>query len=301
MNNDKSVVNMRDFFEYFKIKCPKNFRHKFDNNRKCKICNMISMSDWRLTDEGRLYYHTYSATFERNEIKKKITNILNKVSDENFKNQSEQLIKIVLENVHNSIQLHETAKQILYKSVLEPKYIKIYALICKKLSHLNIKGNISLNELKIQNNTSKKSKNTKRQLYKKHSFLRELLDISMEEYFKILKKSYSEEITYTEKKKIINIMHLIGELYMQNIIYSNIIHNIIQSILFSNNCDLELELLCKLISTAGKKLDNPSYKIHINKYFKEMNKIISYKKGRIKYLMMDVLDLRKSNWVIKSN
>lgn len=60
-----------------------------------------------------------------------------------------------------------------------------------------------------------------------------------------------------------------------------------------------LECLCKLLTTVGKELENK--KEDLNPIFSKMREIVDKKHGkissRIKFMLQDVMDLRRSKWV----
>lgn len=61
-----------------------------------------------------------------------------------------------------------------------------------------------------------------------------------------------------------------------------------------------LQALCEMLTIAGKKLDESSrVKDKVNGYFKTMDKLCNDKKlaPRIRFLVRDVLDLRRMKWV----
>lgn len=61
-----------------------------------------------------------------------------------------------------------------------------------------------------------------------------------------------------------------------------------------------LQALCEMLTIAGKKLDESSkVKDKVNGYFKTMDKLGNEKKlaPRIRFLIRDVLDLRRMKWV----
>lgn len=69
--------------------------------------------------------------------------------------------------------------------------------------------------------------------------------------------------------------------------------------LLKNHDEESLECLCRLLSTIGKDLDFEKAKPRMDQYFNQMDKIIKERKtsSRIRFMLQDVLDLRKSNWV----
>ncbi len=278
-----SVGLIQEFFKYFKSKCPKYLRHKFDNDRKCTMCGMVAMASWQLTTAGREYYNTHSPIFERDEIRRKILNIMNIISHQNFDKLSKQIIEVISKDVHNQIQLHESAKQIFNKLLMEPKFIPTYASLCSSLSNISVK--------------TAACDNNKRQKYKRCSFKREILNISMEEYTKQLEKLYVGELSSMGKSRMINTIYFVGELYKKHVIHANIIHRFIQETLESKHYNEKIEALCKMLSVSGKKLDSAHYSKYVNQYF---DKFIEIKNNigdfRMQALMLDVIDLRAANW-----
>uniref|UniRef100_A0A8C7NU02 Eukaryotic translation initiation factor 4 gamma, 1a n=1 Tax=Oncorhynchus mykiss TaxID=8022 RepID=A0A8C7NU02_ONCMY len=69
--------------------------------------------------------------------------------------------------------------------------------------------------------------------------------------------------------------------------------------LLKNHDEESLECLCRLLSTIGKDLDFEKAKPRMDQYFAQMDKIIKEKKtsSRIRFMLQDVIDLRRSGWV----
>ncbi|KAA0701663.1 Eukaryotic translation initiation factor 4 gamma 1 [Triplophysa tibetana] len=78
----------------------------------------------------------------------------------------------------------------------------------------------------------------------------------------------------------------------------NIMHDCIVKLL-KNHDPESLECLCRLLSTIGKDLDFEKAKPRMDQYFNQMEKIIKDRKtsSRIRFMLQDVIDLRRSNWV----
>lgn len=281
-------TKMLEFFDYYKTKCPKHFKHKFDKNRICERCGMVYMSEWRLTNEGKLYYQKHSLKYEKEKIRKKILCTLNKITNDNFGVISEELVKIVLQDVGTQGELHEVVEQIFNKIVLEPNYMPMYVDLCFRLSNISVKGEVYVNE---------KPNGNKRQRYCRYFFKKELLDIVMHEYKNRLTESINGEISSAKKKKMVNSIHLIGELYIVGMVNPSIIHHYIQDTLHMEPpSDESLEALCKMITISGKKMEDSQYSKYLDTYLHRFSQIKDTKKGRLKCIMMDVIDLRKKNW-----
>lgn len=291
MMNDISSDSIRAFFDHFKSTCPIFLRHKFDKDRRCVKCGISSMANWQLTTEGHKYYETYVHVLEKKEIQKKILNILNKITGDNIDKLLEQFADIVIKDIYTEIQLNEAIQLIFNKIINEPNYMKMYIILCMKLSKVTIKSKIkdlSDNDIDIF-----------KPKYKKYSFKNGLLNLAMTEYYKYLDKAYSKKLSSPEKTRMINIIYFIAELYNHDIICSNIIHNFIQRVLYKDNyVDENWEALCKLLITVGKKIDKSPYVKFINDYFNKFIEVYNNLEinTRMYYLTLNVIEARSNNW-----
>eukprot|EP00823_Brevimastigomonas_motovehiculus_P009362 TRINITY_DN9028_c0_g1_i1.p1 TRINITY_DN9028_c0_g1~~TRINITY_DN9028_c0_g1_i1.p1 ORF type:complete len:250 (-),score=48.03 TRINITY_DN9028_c0_g1_i1:43-759(-) len=100
-------------------------------------------------------------------------------------------------------------------------------------------------------------------------------------------------------------IRFIGELYKKNVMSEKIMHNCVQLLVGQNLTNLDeieeedVELLCNLLSTVGKKLDHEKAQPHMKVYFQRLtlmsqNKALS---SRIRFMCKDVIDLRNRNWI----
>lgn len=113
------------------------------------------------------------------------------------------------------------------------------------------------------------------------------------------------------KKKMLGNVKFIGELGRLDLLSEAILHKCIKSLLekrreqkYSQMSD-DLECLCKMMPTIGKKLDQGEAIKLMDQYFERMNKlrrIAPTEKDqalpqRIKFLLQDLLELRANGWV----
>ncbi|KAG8947035.1 hypothetical protein FRC04_011215 [Tulasnella sp. 424] len=107
-------------------------------------------------------------------------------------------------------------------------------------------------------------------------------------------------IIYKAKRQSLNLTRFTGELFKVQMLTERIIHELIKIRLAKiNNPETdEIEMLCILVKTVGQELDTPKAKGHINIYFERMAKLVDSNKlpSRLKFMLMDVMDLRKRNW-----
>ena len=135
-NNEEKIEKIEkieEFFTYFKNRCPKTpllSKHRIDDKRKCKKCYLVSNSEWKLTKDGINYYKIHVSIYEKTKNKKELSNILNKMSNENFDRQSIILINIFKEEIKTSLQIKESTKQLFTKILSDKQYIPLYVLLC---------------------------------------------------------------------------------------------------------------------------------------------------------------------------
>ena len=113
------------------------------------------------------------------------------------------------------------------------------------------------------------------------------------------------------KKKMLGNVKFIGELGKLDLLSEAILHKCIKTLLekrkdekYADMCD-DLECLCKMMPTIGRKLDQGEAIKLMDQYFERMRKLrslptsSSQKDGlpsRIKFLMQDCIELRSNGW-----
>ncbi|MBN3306327.1 IF4G1 factor, partial [Amia calva] len=109
-----------------------------------------------------------------------------------------------------------------------------------------------------------------------------------------------DELQETKRKaqrRSLGNIRFIGELFKVKMLVKKTMHNCIVKLL--KNHEESLECLCQLLSTIGKDLDLETAKPRMDQYFSQMEQIIRERKTstRIRFMLQDVLDLRRDNWV----
>ncbi|KAG7325353.1 hypothetical protein KOW79_011669 [Hemibagrus wyckioides] len=99
------------------------------------------------------------------------------------------------------------------------------------------------------------------------------------------------------RRRSLGNIKFIGELFKLKMVKEQIMHVCIVKLL--KNHEESLEVLCRLLSTIGKNLDLEESKPCMDQYFQQMEQIVKERKtsSRIRFMLQDVLDLRKNNWV----
>ncbi|KAK4291305.1 hypothetical protein Pmani_035858 [Petrolisthes manimaculis] len=117
-----------------------------------------------------------------------------------------------------------------------------------------------------------------------------------------------EKLDYEEtrmRKLSVGNIKFVGELYHQQMLTSPIMMRIIRKLLEKDD-EESLECLCKLLTTCGQTLEiqcrtQAKAMSNWNRHLKTLERIMNGKQtsSRLKFLMMDVLDLRRNNWVTR--
>ncbi|KAF8342636.1 armadillo-type protein [Cantharellus anzutake] len=81
----------------------------------------------------------------------------------------------------------------------------------------------------------------------------------------------------------------IGELFKLQMLTARIMHECIKKF---------CQTLCQLLTTVGRLLDTPTAKKHMDIYFSRMEELTRHSSinARIRFMLMDVLDLREQKW-----
>eukprot|EP00794_Sanderia_malayensis_P018214 gene18214-20032_t len=241
--------------------------------------------------------HTLQDVPDRNEvIFRRIRGILNKLTPEKFDRMLFELLNI---GIDNKTILKGLILLIFEKALEEPKFSSLYAQLCFRLSH----------EAPNFDDTSASTT----------TFRRLLLSKCQEEFQSRANASAAfdrEEGPFTpelqeertsSKRKMLGNIRFIGELGKMGILHEAILHKCIQQLLAkkkkTNVADMaeDIECLCQIMNTVGKRLDTPKARNIMDQYFERMRMLSDSPEfpSRIKFMLLDTLDLRKSMWQSK--
>jgi translation initiation factor 4G len=113
-------------------------------------------------------------------------------------------------------------------------------------------------------------------------------------------------IAAAAKRRGLGLVQFIGELYKLAMLTERIMHECVRKLLeFEAMPDeAEIESLTKLLRTVGSNLDNTeknASKLAMDAYFNRIQNIIDLPElpSRLRFMLMDIVDLRKKGWVSK--
>lgn len=233
------------------------------------------------------------------EVIKQLKSNLNKLTNRNFDRLAQKIvdtmnycIQLKLYPTTNISESGETNKepaisnstqilvtQIYEKSLLDSFFATLYAKLCKYIvDHITV-------------------------------------DTTQPSFKKILLNQCGNEFNYglqhinesndMEKQRTLGCIRFISELYKYDLIVSSIIHACIQYMisLLPNANESHIQVLCDMLSTIGEKLDTTN-ETQMNTYFNELQQHLDATTSiisRSKFMLIDLIDLRKRNWKQREN
>nr|XP_046149824.1 eukaryotic translation initiation factor 4 gamma 1-like isoform X6 [Oncorhynchus gorbuscha] len=232
------------------------------------------------------------------ELFKRVRSILNKLTPQMF----QQLMKQVTElTIDTEERLKGVIDLIFEKAISEPNFSVAYANMCRCLIGLKVpttdKPGVTVNFRKLLLNRCQKEFEKDKDddvIFEKKQ--KELDAAATEEKDRL--KAELEEAKDKARRRSLGNIKFIGELFKLKMLTEAIMHDCIVKLL-KNHDEESLECLCRLLSTIGKDLDFEKAKPRMDQYFAQMDKIIKEKKtsSRIRFMLQDVLDLRRNTWV----
>lgn len=255
---------------------------------------------------------------------KRVRGILNKLTPEKFEPLLDQLQAL---NIDNNEKLSSVISLVFEKAIDEPNFSSAYAQLCQKLSRpmeekeeaerkLSEKGNKDanqatfkkelLNKCQTEFNTHVANENSIREkLRPMQSELNETNDQNRKNELRMQLEEEERKL----RRRSVGTVRFIGELYRQNMLLTSIMEWCVMTLL-SIRTEEKLECLCKLLQTVGQKMEHKSHDEEYDKkyyrdltpHFQTMQQIASDKKqskisSRVRFMLMDVIELRKNKWV----
>ena len=255
---------------------------------------------------------------EIEELKKKVRAILNKLTPQKFEvlvKQFQELPIVTKETMESSMEL------VFEKAVGEPAFSVAYAQMCHHLSQ---------REIPVEGGEKVKFRTILIRRVQKEFDKDYMKDVDLA----LKKKSVNMELSKDERDKAkhefemqerkarqrsLGNIRFIGELYNLQLLTVNDMHDCVNKLITKTDKE-SLEGLCQLITTVGSQFEKETNLIMLNQkegkiskenqrkkypsvrpitdYFNKMHDIINKKatSSRVRFLMQDVIDLRKASW-----
>lgn len=244
-------------------------------------------------------------------VQRKVKSLLNKMTLEYFDTISDQLLDISAQSKDekDGRTLRQVIELTFAKAVDEAHWSNMYARFCAKMlakidpeifdEHIrDVKGNL------VKGGA----------LFRKY-----LLNRCQEEF----ERGWSDQLPTNEdgtpidaelmsdeyyaavgaKRRGLGLIRFIGELYFLGMLTERIMHACMQLLLKSPEPSEEvIESVCQLMTTIGARLEeNKDHADFFNSYFQKMKDIQNSPglPSRLRFMLMDIADLRKSGWIDK--
>lgn len=271
-----------------------------------------SSSGWKPMSLSRNAAQNASGHLDPETVQRKVKAALNKMTPENFDKISEQILEIAAQSKDE--QDGRTLRQVIQltfeKATDEAHWAAMYAKFCKRMLE-----NMSP-EVKDVTITDKNGNVVSGgALFRKY-----LLNRCQEDFERgwavempepkdgeTKETALMSDEYYTAmaiKRRGLGLVQFIGELFKLGMLTERIMHECVRKLLdFKDEPDeAEIESLSKLLRTIGANLDSTEKgNAMMNAYFERISNLVETPDlpSRLKFMLMDIVDLRRSKWAVK--
>jgi translation initiation factor 4G len=281
----------------------------------------ISATGWKPTSIGNKAAQAPTAVIgqgghlDPEMVQRKVKAALNKMTPDNFDRISDQILTIASQskNEQDGRTLRQVIQLTFEKATDEAHWASMYAKFCKRMLEMMSPEIRDESVLDKQGNVVSGGA-----LFRKY-----LLNRCQEEFERgwkvdLPKPKEGEDKKATEaamlsdeyyiaaaaKRRGLGLVQFIGELYKLGMLTERIMHECVRKLLeFTGIPDeAEIESLTKLLRTIGANLDSAEKgRSFMEAYFQRIDTIIHLEglPSRLKFMLMDIVDLRKAGWVSK--
>lgn len=240
---------------------------------------------------------SFSNQSERNDaIFRKVRGILNKLTPEKFDKLSLELLNVGIES---QTVLKGIILLIFEKALDEPKYSSLYAQLCHRLCE-------------DAPNFEPPSSDTT-------TFRKLLLSKCQDEFQNRSRATEAFErdgpLTADEreqcliaKHKMLGNIKFIGELGKLEMLHEGILHKCIKQLLEKKKMAIkdmseDMECLCQIMRTVGKRLDHEKARLWMDAYFERMKAFQANQDlpSRVRFMLQDCIELRRNRWQPRRN
>ncbi|KAF3160802.1 hypothetical protein TWF788_002862 [Orbilia oligospora] len=267
------------------------------------LSNQISAGGNASSDEPRLSPEM---------VQRKVKAALNKMTPEKFDKIADQILEIASQSRYETDgrSLRQVIQLTFEKATDEPNFSSMYAKFCKRMLE-SMHPDIKDENIKDKNGNIV----TGGALFRKY-----LLNRCQEEFERGWKvnlppkpEGVSEEaalmsdeyyVAAAAKRRGLGLIQFIGELFKLQMLTERIMHECVKKLVDYEGTpeEEEVESLCKLLRTIGYALDaTEKSRLAMDAYFNRIQQMMDSKElnSRMKFMLLDVVELRKVNWESK--
>ncbi|KAK6505911.1 hypothetical protein TWF506_010844 [Arthrobotrys conoides] len=245
-------------------------------------------------------------------VQRKVKAALNKMTPEKFDKIADQILEIASQSRYETDgrSLRQVIQLTFEKATDEPNFSSMYAKFCKRMLE-SMHPDIKDENIKDKNGNIV----TGGALFRKY-----LLNRCQEEFERGWKvnlppkpEGVSEEaalmsdeyyVAAAAKRRGLGLIQFIGELFKLQMLTERIMHECVKKLVDYEGTpeEEEVESLCKLLRTIGYALDaTDKSRLAMDAYFNRIQQMMDSKElnSRMKFMLLDVVELRKVNWESK--
>ncbi|XP_065364340.1 eukaryotic translation initiation factor 4 gamma 3-like [Calliphora vicina] len=254
---------------------------------------------------------------EKDELIRRVRGILNKLTPEKFEPLVEEIIKLKIDNME---KMEAVMILVFEKAIDEPNFSVSYASLCHRLinevkardEHMEsgTKSNLAYFRNALLDKTEREfNQNVTKSSAKEEKLkpIREKINNPTDPKEKVELEALLDEEERKIRRRSGGTVRFIGELFKISILTGKIIHTCIEALLKDPNNEDMLECLCKLLTTVGQKFEqthiskDDERKYSLESVIQRMQNIAlkhenSKISSRIRFMLQDVIDLRKKKW-----
>jgi len=278
----------------------------------------ISSSGWKPISVGRAAAAsatTKDGHMDPEMVQRKVKAALNKMTPENFDRISDQILVISSQSKDETDgrTLRQVIQLTFEKATDEAHWASMYAKFCKKMLE-TMSPEIQDERIKDRNGNTVSGGN----LFRKY-----LLNRCQEEFERGWKTKLPEKdakgsgkpgeaemlseeyyAAAAAKRRGLGLVQFIGELYKLGMLTERIMIECVHKLVDYEGVpdEAEIESLSKLLRTIGANLDaSEKGRPMMEVYFGRIKQMMDHPElpSRLRFMLMDVVDLRKANWVSK--
>eukprot|EP01012_Entosiphon_sulcatum_P028503 TRINITY_DN3449_c0_g1_i3.p1 TRINITY_DN3449_c0_g1~~TRINITY_DN3449_c0_g1_i3.p1 ORF type:complete len:774 (+),score=185.19 TRINITY_DN3449_c0_g1_i3:302-2623(+) len=236
---------------------------------------------------------------------KKIKGILNRITPATYESLFDQLCATLATDKIDVMNSLEKIISIIFETALDQiNYSSMYANICHDLCKRTQDQKQAGNDNDVTLQAFRRNLLTRCQQRFEEGCKHEVAPIPEEATDDEKESLKRKEFKYRQAS--IGNIKFISELFRRTLLSEKIMHAVIKQLLLTtnhtdaSNVDL-LEVLCTLLTSVGQRLDRPAAREFMDHYFEVMHKISSeHPVSRIRFLVLDVIELRKAGWVARA-
>lgn len=256
---------------------------------------------------------------EKEDLMRRVRGILNKLTPEKFEPLVEQIIKLKIDTMD---KMEAVMILVFEKAIDEPSFAVSYARLCHRLINevkardeqrmeSSTKTNLAHFRNTLLDKTEKEfTSNVTKQEAKEEKLkpIKEAILVCEDPNEKIELEAQLEEEERKIRRRSGGTVRFIGELFKISILTGKIINSCIEALLKDHSNEDMLECLCKLLTTVGQKYEQTPIPKDEKKRCYSLDSVMlrmqaiatksdnSKVSSRVRFMLQDVIDLRKKKW-----